>query len=44
VRAVKIRRDQRLLLLAGETQVTCLRMLRVLYLTRWAAGGPKAAS
>ncbi len=41
MRAVKIPRDQRLLLLAGETQVTRLRLLRALYLTLWAGQLPK---
>jgi hypothetical protein len=41
VRAVKIGRDQRLLLLAGETQITRLRLFRALYLTRWAGRLPE---
>lgn len=41
MRAVKIGRDQRLLLLAGETQITRLRLFRALYLTRWAGRLPE---
>jgi hypothetical protein len=34
--AVKIPREQRILLLTGAPHVTYLRLLRTLYLTRWA--------
>jgi hypothetical protein len=36
VEAVKIPRDQRILLLAGAKRVTLLRLLRTLLLKRWA--------
>jgi hypothetical protein len=38
--AAKIPREQRILLLAGATRVTRLRLLRTLYLTRWAGERP----
>jgi hypothetical protein len=39
--AVKIPREQRLLLLAGATHVTPLRVLRTLYLKRWCGRHPR---
>jgi hypothetical protein len=40
VKAVKIPREQRILLLAGASRVTWLRLLRTLYLKRWAGHLP----
>jgi hypothetical protein len=40
VKAVKIRIEERMLLLAGEGRVTRWHLLRTLYLTRWAGQLP----
>lgn len=41
MKCVKIPREQRLLLLAGETRLTRWRLIRAAYLTRWAGQYPE---